>query len=257
MKYIIGNWKANPKSLAEAKDIVSAVKKISKNALSNNIQPVICPPYLYVSSLIDNKNTKLQFGAQDIWINNDTAETGMVTASLCKNVGLKYVIVGHSECRRRGDDNETVSIKLSHAALNGLKVILCVGELKRDHNGLYFNQVAKQLRESLSNFPENKISNLIIAYEPVWAIGEDAESAATPKDFYEMAMLIRRTLAEQFTKEKAFSVPLIYGGSVDKKNAQSFIDVGSDGLLIGRSSLKAKDFISIIDKTIISKNKIK
>lgn len=254
MKYIIGNWKTNPDSLAEAKDIVGEIKKITNKAVLGGVQPIICPPNIYLSSLISN-TTKLIFGVQDVWLNNEKNETGGTTAIMCKNLGVQVAIIGHSETRARGDTNEIVSRKLINAVKTGLTVVLCVGEINRDNKVNYYNEVATQLRGSLENFPVNKLVNLLIAYEPVWAIGDKAKGAATPTDFYEMAMLIRRTLTEQFPKEKAFNVPLLYGGSVDKKNAKSFLDTGCDGLLIGRTSLKSKDFISIIEGSITPKKK--
>lgn len=254
MKYIIGNWKTNPNTLSEAKEIVKEVKRVANKAVLGGVQPIICPPNVYLSSLATN-TTKLVFGVQDVWLNNDNSETGANSALLSKNLGAQVAIIGHSEARARGDTNEVISKKLLNAVKTGFTAVLCVGEISRDSKATYYSEVATQLRESLEGFPASKLVSLIIAYEPVWAIGDKAKSAASPTDFYEMAMLMRRTLTEQFPKDKAFNIPLLYGGSVDKKNAKSFLDIGADGLLIGRSSLKTKDFVEIIDCAITPKKK--
>ncbi len=255
MKYIIGNWKMNPDKKEVAKQLVSDYKKIAKVALSSSIQTVICPPLIYTEGLIGKGLQPLHFGAQDVSFTSEAKTTGEISATQLKNIGIKYVIIGHSERREIGETNEMVSKKLTNTIKSGLTVILCVGEQKRDSAGLYFIEVANQIRESLHSFPENKLHSLIIAYEPVWAVGANATHNASPRDFEEMAMLIRRTLTEQFSKIKSFAVPILYGGSVDKKNSQSYLDAGADGLLVGRSSLKSKEFLAIIEKAITSTKK--
>lgn len=250
MKYIIGNWKMNPEKKDVAKELASDIKKISKAATLSSVQPIICPPVLFIDSLTQKGGGQLLYGAQDVSSVNDGKPTGEISASQLKNLGVKYVIVGHSERRALGETNEIISKKLTNIVKSGLVAILCVGEEKRDSSGAYFNEVASQVRESIHNFPIAKTSSLIIAYEPVWAVGENATRNASPRDFEEMAMLIRRTLAEQFIKSKAFEIPILYGGSVDKNNSNSYLIAGADGLLVGRASLKAKEFTSIIEKAI-------
>lgn len=245
----------NPDKKETAKRLIDDYKKIAKNSISASIQTIICPPLIYAEGLIGKGTSLIEFGAQDVSFIAELRSTGEISASQLKNIGIKYVIIGHSERRAIGETNEMVARKLSNTIKVGLTVILCVGEQKRDGAGLYFIDVANQIRESLHDFPESKLNKLIIAYEPVWAVGMNATHNASPRDFEEMAMLIRRTLTEQFSKAKSFAVPILYGGSVDKNNSQSYFDVGADGLLVGRSSLKANEFVSIIEKAINNSKK--
>jgi triosephosphate isomerase len=246
MKYIVGNWKMYPRSLTEAKEIVAEVRSIAKKAVTKGVQPVICPPSVFIGGLIGT-GTSLQFGGQDAGTLGEGAQTGEVSPVQLASLGAKYVIIGHSERRALGESDTLVSAKVIAAVKAGLMVILCVGEKERDPDGNYFVEVSNQLRASLQDFPETKSVHLMIAYEPIWAIGSGATHPATPRDFQEMSMLLRRTLAELFGKQKGFHIPLLYGGSVDAKNAQSFLDIGADGLLVGRTSLRAKEFAMIIN----------
>jgi triosephosphate isomerase len=130
---------------------------------------------------------------------------------------------------------------------NGLTTILCVGEKKRDEDGAYFAEVREQLIASLAKFPKAKVKQLIIAYEPIWAIGSAATRVATPDDLHEMVILIKKTLVHIFGKQHGFRVPILYGGSVDDQNALGFMTKGNaDGLLVGRVSLDQKKFSNII-----------
>ncbi|HXK37842.1 MAG TPA: triose-phosphate isomerase [Candidatus Paceibacterota bacterium] len=249
MKYIVGNWKMYPRSLAEAKEIVAEVKAIARKAVMKKVQPVICPPSVFLAGLMGS-GSSLQFGGQNAAAIGEGPFTGEVSPVQLASLGAKYVILGHSERRALGESDADVAAKAIAAVKAGLMVILCVGEKERDHDGHYFVEVANQLRGSLANFPESKSVQLMIAYEPIWAIGVNATHPATPRDHQEMSMLLRRTLAELFGKQKGFHIPLLYGGSVDAKNAQSFLDIGADGLLVGRTSLRAKDFALIIHNAV-------
>jgi triosephosphate isomerase len=238
-----------PRSLAEAKEIVTEVKSIARKAVSKDVQPIICPPAVFLGGLIGS-GSSLQFGGQNAAALGEGPLTGEVSPVQLASLGAKYVILGHSERRALGESDAEIATKVIAAVKAGLMVILCVGEKERDHDGHYFVEVANQLRASLANFPESKSVHLMIAYEPIWAIGVNATHPATPRDHQEMSMLLRRTLAELFGKQKGFHIPLLYGGSVDVKNAQSFLDIGADGLLVGRTSLRAKDFALIIHNAV-------
>lgn len=248
MKYIIGNWKMYPRQIEDANEIVKEIKKVAKKAVACGVQPVICPPAVFLAGLIPKVRGALQFGAQNSSEFADGPHTGELSTIQFASLGAQYIILGHSECRGRGETDALIAAKVITAVKVGMHVILCVGEKERDHNGEYFGEVAAQLRASLENFPPEKTGRLLIAYEPLWAIGEKATHPASARDFQEMAMLLRRTLSECFDKTKAFKIPLLYGGSIDAKNAQSYLDIGADGLLVGRASLKVKDFVSIIDR---------
>jgi triosephosphate isomerase len=243
MKYIIGNWKMFPQTIKEAKAIVSGTRKAA--AKTKRTKVVICPPSIYLPLLVVKGKT--HYGIQDVHKNDEGAHTGETSARGAKSIGAEFVIVGHSERRAMGETNEMVAEKLAAVARNGLTTILCVGEKKRDEDGAYFAEVREQLIASLAKFPKAKVKQLIIAYEPIWAIGSAATRVATPDDLHEMVILIKKTLVHIFGKQHGFRVPILYGGSVDDQNALGFMTKGNaDGLLVGRVSLDQKKFSNII-----------
>lgn len=237
MKLIIGNWKMFPASLNDAKTIFAGIKKHARGITHAKV--IICPPSVYAGQLVLlAAKTKILIGGQDCYKEDEGAYTGEVSPKALHAIGATYVILGHSERRAMGETDSDISEKISAAIRNKLTVILCVGEKARDEHGGYFNEVSTELRSSLHAFPKSEAKRLIVAYEPIWAIGSKAKRVATPADFREMSILIRRTLTEYFGKKDAFAVPILYGGSVDDRNAEGFLrDGGADGLLIGRVSL--------------------
>ncbi|MDO8521190.1 MAG: triose-phosphate isomerase [bacterium] len=246
MKLIVGNWKMYPRTFGEAKKIVVRLKSETKKVRRAKI--VICPPMLFVYPLIAfTKNSSVSVGAQNAFMFDEGAYTGETSPASLRRIGATHVIVGHSERRALGEDDGVVAKKAITAAKNGLAVILCVGEAARDEGGAYFTEVGKELRASLFGFPKSEIKRLAVAYEPIWAIGASAARAATPEDFREMSVFIRRNLVDRFGKKDGFAIPILYGGSVDEKNAVGFLgEGGADGLLVGRASLDPKKFSAII-----------
>lgn len=246
MKLIIGNWKMFPASSVEAKKIFVGIKKEAKGLTRAKV--VICPPALYVASLVAlAAKTKVAIGGQNCFRDDEGAYTGETSPAALRAVGATHVILGHSERRAMGETDAAVSEKMTAAIRNKMTVILCVGEKARDEQGGYFNEVSSELRGSLAAFPKSESKRLIVAYEPIWAIGSKAKRVATPADFREMSILIRRTLTEYFGKKEAFAIPVLYGGSVDDRNAEGFMkEGGADGLLIGRISLDPEKFGAII-----------
>lgn len=247
MKLIVGNWKMYPKTLIEAKEIFAGEKKVARTM--NKAKVVICPPHLFVATLAQGAlGTKaLAVGAQNVFHEDEGARTGETSPVQVASVGATYVILGHSERRALGESDQLIAQKVVAANKAKLTVILCVGEKSRDEAGSYFNEVRKQLRESLDGFPKDGSKRLVIAYEPIWAIGAKAVRPATPEDFHEMSILIKRHLVEQFGKTSGFRVPILYGGSVDEKNAEGFLKQGgADGLLVGRVSLDPVRFGAIM-----------
>jgi triosephosphate isomerase len=247
MKLIVGNWKMYPKTLIEAKEIFAGEKKVARTM--NKAKTVICPPHLFVATLAQSTlGTKgLSIGAQNIFHEDEGARTGETSPVQVASVGATYVILGHSERRALGETDQLIAQKAVAANKAKLTVILCVGERSRDDAGSYFNEVRQQLRESLSGFPKDGSKRLVIAYEPIWAIGAKAVRPATPDDFHEMSILIKRHLVDQFGKIAGFRVPILYGGSVDEKNAEGFLKQGgADGLLVGRVSLDPVRFGEIM-----------
>jgi len=242
-KIIIGNWKMAPIAIKEARATFSAIKKTASRL--RNVKAVICSPFVYLSNL--KSTTRCLVGAQDSFWNEKGAYTGEVSPVMIANLGIKYVILGHSERRSLGESNFIVNKKLKACLKAGLIVILCVGEEERDENGEFTNFIKKEITESLRGIQKKALKNLIIAYEPIWAIGKSAVRAASAEDALEMSILIKKVLADLFGKDLAVKVPVLYGGSVNSQNSNSFLFQGEmDGLLVGRASLDAKTFSEIL-----------
>lgn len=244
-KLIVANWKMNPDSTKEAKQIFNNLKK--KNLSIKKTIPVICPPYLYESALsLSYRGNKFKFGFQDIHFKSDGQSTGEISTEMAKNSKVEYVIVGHSERRENGEDNKTVSLKMKKVIDSGLKAILCIGEEKRDQHGEYLRFIEEQLVESLMTIPRSKVSKLIVAYEPLWAIGKGKKSMSS-SDLHQMNIFIKKILVSIYGKKIAFNIPILYGGSVDADNAKQIIEEGNvDGLLVGRASLNSHVFADIL-----------
>lgn len=245
-KVIAGNWKMN-KNLSETIELVSGIK----NEISNgeiNADVIICPPYISLESanaLV--KDTAIALGAQNMHQENSGAFTGEVSADMLKSVGCEYVILGHSERRTIfKETDELINEKLKKAISSGLKPIFCVGEtLNERENGTTEKVVETQIREGLSGLSEANLSDLIIAYEPVWAIGTG--KTATPEQAQEVHKFIRKLLTDSFSAELAENTIIQYGGSVKPDNAaELFTQPDIDGGLIGGASLKADSFAAII-----------
>lgn len=246
-KYIVANWKMNPGRAKDAQSLFSVVKK--RAGAKRGVQTVVCPPFVFLHLLAGKvSGHRCVVGAQDVFWESSGAYTGEISAAQVADADAKYVIVGHSERRAMGETNEEVSKKVKAASDEGLLAIVCVGESSRDDSGAYLSYVKKELEESLRGVARRSLKNIIIAYEPIWAIGEDAARSATPHEFEKMLLFIRKVLVDAFGKKPAFDVPILYGGSVDEENAAGFLAVpGSGGLLVGRASLSANAFGAIVD----------
>jgi len=186
-------------------------------------------------------------GSQDVFHEAEGAYTGEVSVSNLKSVGVKYVILGHSERRAAGETNKDVNIKVKASLKAGLNTVVCVGEKVRDEHAEYLHHLKVELKESLQGVTPVAAKKLVIAYEPIWAVGKNAKKADTPQETQETILFLRKILTEIFNKKIAMTMPIIYGGSVNPKNAVSFItDGGADGLLIGRASLNGTQFGKIL-----------
>ena len=235
----------NPLTIKEAEKSFEDIKKSVSYVRKTTI--VICPPLLYLEKL-KKISRKINLGAQDAFWGDVGAFTGEVSAEMLYNAGIKYVILGHSERRTLGETNELVNKKIKGSLSAGLTPVLCVGESMRDENHSYFNLVKTQLEECLNGVKKTFASKIIIAYEPIWAISSTLNRHdATSVDSREMAIFIRKVLYDKFGAE-ASRIRIIYGGSVNEKDALDFLNNGGvDGLLSGRASLNAKKFAEIIN----------
>lgn len=241
-KLVAGNWKMNG-TLGSLKEL-AAIADAARGA--PGVDVAICPPFTLIAPSVTRGKGSIRIGAQDCHHAASGAHTGCISANMVKEVGAKLTIVGHSE--RRADQHETderVRAKASAALAAGLDVILCVGESEEQRaSGNHLDVVARQLAESLPE--ERSAAELIIAYEPVWAIGTGRN--ATPADVEEMHRAIRRRLGEKLGDYAATNSRILYGGSVKADNAAQLFAVGDvDGALVGGASLTAAQFVPIIE----------
>ena len=238
--YFIANWKmfGDLRTL----NSLDTVIKFSNSYKKNKFKIVYCPPNTLIRPLSKRfKKTKLDVGAQNCHYNESYgAFTGSVNAKMLKNVGAKYIILGHSENRQTGETDKLINLKIKNSIKAGLKIILCIGETLKEKRNKKTNQVlAKQIKNCLKTI-KNK-SNIIIAYEPVWSIG----TGLIPKfkDLSKSVIFIKNKFGKKSPK-------ILYGGSVNANNITQLKDINSlDGFLIGGASQNSKKFIDIIKKT--------
>jgi len=242
---IAGNWKMNT-TVSAALELVKAMRAGLDKI--GNVDKVICPPFISLAAVKELiKGSSIRLGAQNIYFEEKGAYTGEISAPMLAEV-CEFVIVGHSERRQYfNETGEIVNKKIRAALKVGLKPILCIGErLEENEAGRTEEVVTEQLRSSLDNI--DYLSGLIIAYEPVWAIGTG--KAATGKQANETMELIRHDVAQLHDKEIAQGVRILYGGSVTADNIAEFVQQPEiDGALVGGASLKAAEFLSIVKQT--------
>lgn len=242
---IAGNWKMN-KTRPEAKALVEKLKPLVKDA---GCDVVVCVPFTNLETVLDAaKGSNIKVGAQNCHFEKSGAFTGEISADMLKEMGVEYVVIGHSERRQYfGETDITVNKRTKAALAAGLKVILCVGEMLEDReNGITDELVALQTKIALKDVSKEELKNIIIAYEPVWAIGTG--KTATAEQANEVCAVIRGVIAKVYDKAAADAMTIQYGGSMNAKNAAELLaqpDV--DGGLIGGASLKAPDFAVIVD----------
>lgn len=245
-KVIAGNWKMN-NDLLETQNLISKLKN-ELNSSSPNCIVIICPPFTSLSeaSLLV-KDTKIKLGAQNLNENDNGAFTGEISAQMLKSVGCEYVIIGHSERRViYKEDDQTINKKIKQAVKHGLKPIFCVGETLDERESNETNNVIKrQLKDGLKDISQPELKDMIVAYEPVWAIGTGKN--ASPQQAQEVHEFIRKTLKEDFADDFVENVVIQYGGSVKPDNAEEILSQNDvDGALVGGASLKAESFMGII-----------
>ena len=244
-KVIAGNWKMY-NDINESQNLVSGII----NGLGNDdkCDVIVCPPFTSlndVNSLI--KETPIKLSAQNMYFEESGAYTGEISASMLKSVGCEYVILGHSERRTIfNESDETINKKIKKAIESGLKVIFCIGETLSQRENVTTNDVVRlQLIKGLQDVSEQDLKNIIIAYEPVWAIGTG--KTATPEQAQDVHSFIRNLVEENYSSESAKEIVIQYGGSVKPDNAAELLSQKDiDGALVGGACLKADSFLSII-----------
>lgn len=245
-KIVAGNWKMNC-DLSETEALLAELKEqFPKNT---ETKVIVAPPFTNLYPVFQSlRETPVSVAAQNMHQNENGAFTGEVSAKMLKSVGVKTVILGHSERRSIfKETNELLSEKVNTALKNKMNVIFCVGEeLSERKENKHFELVKTQLEEGLFHLSETDWKNLTIAYEPVWAIGTG--ETASPEQAQEMHAFIRKTIAEQYNETLAENLSILYGGSVKPSNAKEiFAQKDVDGGLIGGASLKASDFLEIVN----------
>ncbi len=243
---VIANWKMNPSSLEEAKSIFNFTKKTA--SVLKNTEVLVAPPFVYLGLLSKISRPKNLFiTAQNSYFEEKGAFTGEVSNQMLKDLGVRFVLVGHSERRAMGEDNKIINKKLESVFEAGLTPILCIGESVRDREGSHLEFLKEQLKNSISGLQKKYMLGLIIAYEPVWTIGKSYREAMSPTDIHETVLFIRKSLGELFGKDIASSVRILYGAAVEAPNARAIIDYGNvEGFLVGHASLKKEEFPEIL-----------
>lgn len=246
---IAANWKMAPEKAAEAQKLAKATRVVAAK-YAKKLSLVVCPPAVHIATVAAVSKV-LKVGAQSVAGTSEIAQTGLLSAAMVKGAGAKYAIVGHSEERARSQNaeqgNALVREQLARVLEAGVFPILCVGEKERDTQGWYLSEVKDQLESALTGISRKALAKLVIAYEPVWAIGAKATREATPVECHEMVIYIRKIVADLFGHSAGAAIRILYGGSVDEKNAKRFIVEGNaQGLLVGRVSLDPKRFTTLI-----------
>lgn len=244
-RIVAGNWKMN-KTLKEGMELASDVEKLAAQK-SADVEVIIAPPYIHLSDISKLVST-VMLSAQNCSSEAQGAYTGEVAASMIKSTGATHVIIGHSERRSYfNEDNEMLYKKVSLALENGLIPIFCCGEILAEREaGNHFDVVQKQLDETIFKLAEEDFRKIILAYEPVWAIGTGV--VATPAQAQEMHAFIRKLVMGGYNGDTAENTTIQYGGSCKPDNARElFANPDVDGGLIGGASLKAEDFLAIVN----------
>jgi triosephosphate isomerase len=245
---VIGNWKMQG-TLAEARTLATAIRDGLKRP--RGVEVVVCPPFTALAAVGEIlAGSPIRLGAQNCHWEASGAHTGEVSPAMLAELGCRYVLVGHSERRRElGETDQRISLKAQAALAHGLTPVLCVGETADERRqGLTFTTVEGQLRAGLAGMMPDAVAQIVLAYEPVWAIGTGVH--ATPAQAAEVHGYLRGLLSELTSKETAQTIRILYGGSVKADNADALAaEPEIDGALVGGASLNAPGFIAIVRKT--------
>lgn len=243
---IAGNWKMN-KTLSEAKSFAEEVKNLVP--AQEKMESVICAPALFLQSLVETvKGSDVKIGAQNMHFEESGAFTGEISPNALADLGVQYVIIGHSERREMfNETDESVNKKTLAAFKYNLTPIVCCGEtLEQRENGETMNLVGSQIKAALTGLTDDQVKQTVIAYEPIWAIGTGKSSTA--QDANEVCAHIREVVAQQFSLEIANAVRIQYGGSVKPGNIKEYMaQPDIDGALVGGASLEAQSFLQLLE----------
>ena len=243
-KVIAGNWKMN----MLPNEAINFIEEFAPLVKDTKHEVILCVPYTDLFyCLLNVQGTNIKIGAQNMHWEESGAYTGEVSGQMLKSIGVEYVIIGHSERRQYfAETDETVNKKIKSALNVGLKPIVCVGEtLEQREKGITEQVITNQVEKAFEGIEAKDLENIIIAYEPIWAIGTG--KTATKEDANNTIMQIRKKLAEKYGQNEANGVIIQYGGSVKSSNAKELFEMSDiDGGLVGRASLKAEEFSKIV-----------
>ena len=249
--FVAGNWKMNTDSQTSV-ELVERIASGFKETAGQDVTVAVCPPFVYLQSVAKAlKSSGIAVGAQDIYFEPKGAFTGEISASMLKDVGCQYCLCGHSERRHViGETDELINKKVAAAVVGGLLPILCVGELLEEREASQTNEVVtRQVKGGLAGLSTGKLQAVTIAYEPVWAIGTGL--TATPEQAQEVHEFIRKLIGQMYNEEIAEEIRILYGGSVKPGNAAELMSQKDiDGSLVGGASMKADDFLAIIQAAV-------
>ncbi len=243
---MVANWKMYVDTPLAAKAWAKTLR--TKMRSLSFVEVAIAPSFVLLPHVVDALNrSTIKVGAQAVSSNHISAHTGEVSARMLKNVGASFVIVGHSERRALGETNEMVHAQILEADAAKLGIVLCVGEKERDAGGEHFAIIHEQLTSALAGLSPKSISKLVVAYEPVWAIGKTAADAMKPQDIQEVIIFIKKTLTGLFEPSAVKKITLLYGGSVEEANAAAILKEGIvGGFLVGHASANIENFLPIL-----------
>jgi len=246
---LIGNWKNKPGSLGEARSILIGLRK--KSAVFKKLDTYIAPPEVYYESVSERVKGFAHLASQGLPRVEKGTYTGVISLEVLRNFGVRLAILGHSEERALGETDALVAKKVQIALKSGIKPLVCIGEREHDTDGNHLEFIRRQMKTSLEGVKKKEIAEIMIAYEPVWAIGKRAKDAITPEGLTEMVIFIRRILTDMYGRDIAEKIPILYGGSVEPRNAEIlYKDTGVRGFLVGHESLNHKEFEQIAESLI-------
>ncbi|MEP1304347.1 MAG: triose-phosphate isomerase [Balneola sp.] len=244
---IAGNWKMNGGPF-EAAELLEGLRK-HKDTFSDDVDVLVCPPFVSLGMAVKYlHNSEIQVGAQNFHYEDNGAFTGEISAAMVAESGCNFVLIGHSERRQYfNETDENVNRKALKALSNKIAPVICVGEcLEQRKKGAHFDLVSDQINKALQNISESEVLDVVIAYEPIWAIGTG--ETASPDQAQEMHAFIRSELAKLYNEETALAIRILYGGSMKPGNAEELLSqTDVDGGLIGGASLQAESFSEIIN----------
>ena len=239
---LVANWKMNPESWKDAKKLFDATKKAAEKA--KKVQVIVASPAIFLRDISTKYRGGISFAIQNGYQESHGAHTGETSFTQARDAKAAYAIIGHAERRAMGETNADTSTKITGALKAGLTPILCVGEVQRSPSGDHFSFVREQLRAGLAAVPPGTLKRILIAYEPVWAIG--GAKPMLPNDMHQMSIFIRKAIVELFG-EAGMETKILYGGSIDEVSAPAMLRDGDvKGFLVGRASAEETKITNLI-----------